>query len=286
MKTRIFGILLILLFITGCAQLPSRQAEVEMPELPKVSSAFAAKYAIYAMIASNTYHKDESERVHFPVDMLGWRLVDKNDNPTTEPTGNSITGLSWDIYENTRSSEVIFSFRGTDSYLDYLTASAMPWPLAIQYQQSRSAFEDYRENHPNKEITLTGHSLGGGLASGISVREGVNVVIFDPSPRIFDGWRDKHKPAKERVVIYQKGEVLIQARKYWPKLVRTFKPTDFYETNFDFGKFSPHRMDQLALGLLILGSKEKDSGLSAVLEETRQKLSSQADLEAAKVSDE
>ena len=101
--------------------------------------------------------------------MLGWWLVDKNDNPTTEPTGNSITGLSWDIYENTRSNEVIFSFRGTDSYLDYLTATAMPWPLAIQYQQSRCAYEKYRKSHPNKEITLTGHSLGGGLASGISV---------------------------------------------------------------------------------------------------------------------
>ena len=112
----------------------------------------------------------------------------------------------------------------------------------------------------------------------------MSVVIFDPSPRIFDGWRDIHKSAKERRVIYQKGEVLVQARKLWPKLVRTFKPTDFYETNFDFGEFNPHRMDQLALGLLILGSQDKDSGLSAVLEETRQKIPSQADLEAAKLS--
>ena len=51
MKTGIFGILPTLLLFTGCAQLTGRLGEPVMHELPKVDSAFAAKYAIYAMVA-------------------------------------------------------------------------------------------------------------------------------------------------------------------------------------------------------------------------------------------
>ena len=282
MKNVFLGLVLVLLGCAAGAPPGDVQAVDTPPELPRVNTGFAAKYAIYAMVASNTYHKAESERVRFPVEMLGWMQVDLDDRPTSEPTGTRMSGLAWDVYEKAGTNEVIFSFRGTDSPLDYLTANAMIWPFAIQYQQARKNLQEYRRGHPEKRITLTGHSLGGGLAAGLSVRKGIDTVIFDPSPRIFDGWGDKHKPA-ERVVVFQKGEVLTHARRLWPKLVRTFDKRSFFMTEFDFEDFNPHRMDQLALGLLSLGAKS-DSALAAVLDATRPKIPSPADAKAAEAA--
>jgi hypothetical protein len=277
MKKPFFGLLLAILSLAVCAQAPTNApVSKDMPALPTVNASFAAKYAIYAMVASNTYHKNERERVHFPVELLGWQQVDLNDQPTTKATGTRKSGLAWDVYEKKDSNEVIFSFRGTDSRRDYLTSSAMPWPLAIQYRQARHNFEKYQAAHPDKHITLTGHSLGGGLAAGLSVRKGVDTVVFDPSPRIFDGWGDKHLPAKTRIVIFQKGEVLEKVRKVWPKLLKTFERESFYMTEFDFQKFNAHRMDQLALGLVYLGGLES-SDLVAVAEAIRGKIPGASD---------
>jgi hypothetical protein len=275
---KLLGLLFAIVSLAVDAQTPTgNPVAKEMPALPTVNPSFAAKYAIYAMAASNTYHKKESERVHFPVELLGWQLVDLNDKPTTKPTGTRRSGLAWDVYEKKDSDEVIFSFRGTDSRRDYLTASAVPWPLAIQYQQARRSLEKYQATHPEKHVTLTGHSLGGGIAAGLSVRKGIDTVVFDPSPRIFDGWGDKHLPAKTRIVIFQKGEVLEKARRVWPKLVKTFAKESFYMTEFDFQKFNAHRMDQLALGLVNLAALESDSGLAAVAEATKHKIPSDSD---------
>jgi hypothetical protein len=278
MRKPFFGLLLAILSLAVDAQPPaSGPVSKDIPPLPTVTASFAAKHAIYAMVASNTYHKKESERVHFPVELLGWQLVDLNDQPTAEPTGTRRSGLAWDVYEKKDSDEVIFSFRGTDSGRDHLTANAMPWPFAIQYQQARHNLEKYQATHPQKHITLTGHSLGGGIAAGLSVRRGIDTVVFDPSPRIFDGWGDKHLPAETRVVIFQKGEALEKVRKVWPKLVKTFAKESFYMTEFDFNKFNAHRMDQLALGLLNLGALENDSGLAAVAEAANRKIPSASD---------
>lgn len=282
MRKPFFGLLLAILSLAVEAQpVASIPVANDMPPLSVVTPAFAAKYAIYAMVASNTYHKNESERVHFPVELLGWQLVDLDDHPTTSPTGTRRSGLAWDVYEKRDSNEVIFSFRGTDSLRDYITSNAMPWPLAIQYQQARRNFEKYQASHPHKHITLTGHSLGGGLAAGISVRKGVDTVVFDPSPRIFDGWGDKHLPAKTRVVIFQKGEILSKVRKVWPKLVKTFARDSFYMTEFDFQNFNAHRMDQLALGLLNLGASEPNSDLLTIVEATKHKIPSISDAAVA-----
>jgi hypothetical protein len=49
----------------------------------ELTATIAGKYAIYAMIASNTYHKKTS--VRFPVELLGWVQVDVDGKPTNHP---------------------------------------------------------------------------------------------------------------------------------------------------------------------------------------------------------
>lgn len=212
----------------------------------------AARYAIHAMASSNAYHNPD--RPHFAIDKLGWTLVDLAGKPTSQPSQKRKSGLSYDVLEKRDSNEVIFAFRGTNSKKDYLTANFAIWPFSLQYTQAGQAFRQYMASHPDKKVTVTGHSLGGGLALSMSVRYGVDAVVFDSSPRIFDGLGDKHQPAT-RVLVYESGEILAVARKLWKKkLDDVILPENIYKATFDFGGASKHRSDYLAIGMVKLGA--------------------------------
>jgi len=223
-----------------------------------ITSAVAEKYVVYAMMSSNAYHK--TDRAKFALEKLGWIQVGLNDLPTDQPTKESRSGLAYDIYKKQGTNEAVMAFRGTDSKRDWPTGNLMAGAL-IQYKQAREAFDAYRESHPNEKIIVTGHSLGGGLALSISVRKGIDAIVFDSSPRIFDGLGDKHLPAT-RVLIYQDGEVLEIIRKYSKKIFEVIPQENIFECFFDFGTrniVNKHRSDYLASGLLELGAKENQA---------------------------
>jgi outer membrane protein OmpA-like peptidoglycan-associated protein len=226
-------------------------------EPPALTPEVAARYVVHAMIASNSYHK--SDRVKFPVETLGWIQVDLDGKPTDRPTKVMKSGLAYDIFAKENTHEIIFAFRGTDSFLsDGIWANFAVPPLNVQYKQARRELAEYLKRHPDKKVTVTGHSLGGGLALCMSVRYGVDAVVFDSSPRIFDGLGDKHLPAT-RVMVYQRGEILEKVRKFWMKLFEAVSPENIYTASFDFGKANRHRSDQLARGLLDLGETADDT---------------------------
>ena len=242
--------LLAVLFTLFATHVFAQDTDVSF-EPPKITAEVAAKYAIYSMIASNSYHK--TDRVKFPVEKLGWIQVDGNGKPTDSPTEERKSGLAYDIFEKENSNEVVFAFRGTDRKKDYLTANLAIWPFSIQYTQAKKAFGEYIKSHPDKKVTVTGHSLGGGLALSMSVRYGVDAVVFDSSPRIFDGLGDKHLPAT-RILIYEGGEILAVVRNLWKKIFEVVPRENIYKASFDFGRANKHRSDHLALGLLKLGA--------------------------------
>lgn len=217
------------------------------PMTPEV----AGKYAVYAMMASNAYHK--SDRITYPLEELGWVQVNLDGTTTTEPTMTYSSGLAYDIYEKRGSNEVVWAIRGTDSKLDYLWANFAIYPL--QYKQVNRDFQAYQNKPENakKAISVTGHSLGGGLALSVSVHSGVQAITFDSSPRVFDGFRDEHKPAT-RIIIYEDGEILELVRKHWKKIAEVVPKENIYECTFDFDGLNRHRADGLASKLLELGA--------------------------------
>jgi len=233
-----------------CAPAWAEEPAVEF-EPPELSTAVAAKYALFAMIASNSYHKADRERFH--VELLDWMQVEADGQAGDKPTYQGKSGLAYDIFENRKTGEYIFAFRGTDSKRDYLWANLAVPPLDIQYLSARKRFGEFLAAHPGSKVTLTGHSLGGGLALSMSVRYGVDAVVFDSSPRIFDGLGNKHLPAN-RVMIYESGEILAVVRKFWKNILRAVPRENIYKATFDFGGVSRHRSDFLARGLLNLGA--------------------------------
>lgn len=195
------------------------------------------------MLASNSYH-DESKR-HFPVDKAGWVLVDKDGDPTDEPSKeNKLTGFAYDIYEEQTTNKSVIAFRGTDSKQDWVLSN-FAVPFSIPYKQAGRAVRKYLKNNSSRNLVVVGHSLGGGMALSTSVRYGVPAITFDPSPRIFDGIGDHHETAL-RVVIYQSGEVLEEARKRWLKIKEVVKPEDIYTCSYNFNGENAHKSDILA----------------------------------------
>ncbi len=196
---RQFNILLPILFaalLASCSSVP-----IKTRNYHSVDQDTAKAYALYAMISSNAYQDMESLR--FPLEKIGWNLIYSISDDS---------GLAYDILEDENSDEVIFAYRGTESldFGDWFTNSFIVSP---QPEIAYSALKTYIKNHPRKHITLTGHSLGGGLAIGMSLRLDLDAVVFNSSPRFFDGfglgiWGWKDSNHAKRVAIFQKGEVL------------------------------------------------------------------------------
>jgi hypothetical protein len=263
-----------------------------------INAEVAARCAVYAMASSNAYHqpprKSRHPKMFFPIHRLGWTLVTPDSVPIAlaadgrpaQPTHeSSLLSLAFDIHE--RGGDTIFAFRGTDDVMDYVTGSlGIAWSL--HYARARQHFVRYARRNPARRIVLTGHSLGGGLALSASVRrdvleeirgalpagaQGYGAVVFNTSPRVFDGWGDRHVPA-QRTAIYQDGEVLEHVRRLWErKFNQVVAPHSQFETRFDYQdkcgqgdlKDASHRADLLADGLLRLGVTA-DPSLQPVLD--------------------
>ena len=218
-----------------------------------VTDDIAANYAIHAMASTNSYHNG-SDRITFPIDKLGWRLVDMDGKPTTKSSKeDGFTGFAFDIYEKEGSGDVIFAFRGTNNYKDFLWANFALWPFNLQYHQAKDYFDRYlkKSGKAREKIVVTGHSLGGGLSLCVSVKFGIRAITFNPSPRVFDGFGNNHEKA-ERIAVYEKGEVLDLARKLWRKDNEVIPKENLYQSNYihSLNIVKQHSSDLLALGLL------------------------------------
>ena len=250
--------------LVSCATTEKQSNSTHSPQ--PGSKEIAAKYAIYAMMASESYHAEE--KIKFPLELAGWSRVDLNGNKTDDPAADHwFTGLSYDIFQKDNSNDVVIAFRGTDSKWDYIVSNFTPF-ISPAYKQAKKEVLEYKNLHPNRNLIVVGHSLGGGLALSVSVWNGVNAYTFDSSPRIFDGLGDHKEPA-ERVLIFQKGEILERFRQKLPKVSEVVPDKNTFEFAFNFNGVSNHRGDCLAYGLLSLGA-ENDPVLQNVLDKTKQ----------------
>lgn len=221
-----------------------------MPYPTPVNSEEAAKYAIYAMAASNSYRT----RKRFHLEKIGWEEIMFKKH--------FFLGLAYLVYQHTETKEIIWAFRGSNSIKDYLTGNLAIFPWFNQYKKARKVVRKFVLKNQPKNITVCGHSLGGGLALCISVRQGIPAIGINSSPRIFDGLGDNHKSA-ERILIYEDGEILEKLRKIHPKAKKAVPKENTYVTTYDF-QGSQHNGYKLANSMAKHGS-QIDSSLSLLV---------------------
>ena len=113
-----------------------------------------------------------------------------DDNKLDDPIGwqrfswqpDQATGFSAGYYFNSQSNEVVISYTGTNDFMDkanWLTGFGLPLPqiyAAVDY------YFKVKSEHPDANITFTGHSLGGGLASLMAVYFDKQATVFDEAP--------------------------------------------------------------------------------------------------------
>jgi len=98
------------------------------------------------------------------------------------PTDSS--GFEAVAYRNAQTNEIVIAYTGTDELKDWWTnvggVSAL-WATDQMKSAARFYAEVCRAN-PEANITLTGHSLGGGLAGLMAVLFNRSAYTFDPAP--------------------------------------------------------------------------------------------------------
>lgn len=216
--------------------------------------------ALQAMMASNAYVGDPT-RTRFPINTLAWRKVDLEGRPLDKEVnsyspvciGNIFSSLQFDIWESATTAHTIFAFKGSEELADWIMAN-LALVISLPYKSAKKHVREYRDRFPMRTVSLTGHSLGGGIALSVSVWEGLDAVVFDSSPRVFDGMGDHNEPALRRAV-FEQGDPLEHIRASYPKFLEKISPGGLFETNFDFHGASKHRMDLLAEGILRMSNR-------------------------------
>ena len=151
----------------------------------------------YAQMSLNAYC-DTEDRYDLGPDLINVRNAD-----------NDEAGFAYSIFErrsNGRLDEVIIAFRGTelgdtrDMYQGNAAGRQNPRGLAL-YDEIAA-----RPEYASVPITVTGHSLGGGIATHVSLqRDGADAYIFNSSPRF---WRRGPIAENDRLSIVEQGELL------------------------------------------------------------------------------
>ncbi len=125
----------------------------------------------YAQLANRVYNRTQANRTPVPV---GWKEL-------SWIADEDLTGFSAGVYQN--GNDIVISYTGTNEkkIADGLVAD-VPAAVGLPSAQVWEAMELYLEvkhDHPLADITFTGHSLGGGLASMMAVFFGTQATTFD-----------------------------------------------------------------------------------------------------------
>ena len=134
----------------------------------------------YSILAGAAYFSTRTDINRFPIPQ-GWsELID-------DRRANDQTGFEARAFQS--GTEIVISYAGTDPNNTSLFAPDWQANFALvngnwsgQLLQAAEYYLLIKAANPNATITLTGHSLGGGLAALVAVFFGVPASIFDQAP--------------------------------------------------------------------------------------------------------
>lgn len=162
------------------------------------------KNAVYAILADSVYwdvrrdNKDnapDGSKSNWTPVPSDWKLIDEMSGSGKQ--GKALhpeyEGFTARAYKNKQTNEIVIAYAGTEDFTkdpwyhglsgDGKNDGLLSVGLASkQANQAAIFYQTIKSKHPASNITLTGHSLGGGLASLVGVWFNKNAVVFDPAP--------------------------------------------------------------------------------------------------------
>jgi Lipase (class 3)/RTX calcium-binding nonapeptide repeat (4 copies) len=144
----------------------------------------------YALMSGASYFDTRDEINRFP-DPIGWTRGSR-----FPAALNNGSGFEASAFGNgttlTTSSEIVISYAGTydkDTSGDKVADVGLATGLgSLQLLQAAEYYLQVKAANPDATITLTGHSLGGGLAALVGVFFGVKAQTFDQAPFAESAW--------------------------------------------------------------------------------------------------
>ena len=201
----------------------------------------------YAQLAVNAYddHRDDF--------VMGaeWRALERHPN--------NAHGMAYDIWERQSTAggrEVVLAFRGTEF------ATIPDWRDGNfgtkQNADGVAVFDQARLKYPAARYTVVGHSLGGGIATQISLsRPSVSSYIFNSSPRFK---APAYPESNVRVSVAEAGEVLKAVR-----ILGREATQDYYSLNCSGGiAITQHFSKPLATCLTRIASWDDPAAMTSL----------------------
>jgi hypothetical protein len=176
-----------------------------------LDSKMAKQTLPYALLSRDVYD-DKGGNVGTATE---WKRTDNWDtlllkNGASTATINSIrnSGFYAAVYQNQKTGQISIAFRGTDSIIELnVSGRANAGFLPMQYEAASTLTAIVKRNAgPDQSITLTGHSLGGALASYAANDNKIKNVVTFNAARGFQSDGFVNNP--NQINIYTRGEII------------------------------------------------------------------------------
>jgi len=131
-----------------------------------------------ALLSATSYRHDTASR-HYSPAPPGWTELSLPGSLTRNPSSD----FSAVVYQ--RGNEIAIAYTGTDAKPTEMALVNLPLFAGAMSQQLKDAallYAEVRRRNPGADITLTGHSLGGGLAALVGVFFNERAYTFDVAP--------------------------------------------------------------------------------------------------------
>ena len=168
------------------------------------------KYFDMAKMASFVYHDNNSEK-ELPE---GWEMAnnlsDRTQNALNGFNSNKVNdGFYADIYR--KGNEYVLAFRGTESSdLEDLATDAGQalgsTVLSSQYYKAKDIIVAMQKDCPKCSISITGHSLGGGLASVAGLASGLPTYTFNAAGINLNTIKDIKDNSQDNITAYYSND--------------------------------------------------------------------------------
>lgn len=217
---------------------------------PAETAALAPRIATLAVLANNVYRRER------PIVLPGWKEA-------IPPSDGK--GLAYAVYvrpDKENPVEAVLAFRGTDDPRDWAQNLKL---TNEQTEGAEAAFAQFDREYrrPGVALSVTGHSLGGGLALRTSfLPNGVPATVFNWAPFWPPRVSDPADPA--RLCIWEQHEILAFVRKKMEKPAISWGRTRMIRVNFSHERTDrQHEMEPLARSL-VKAAAPYDAGLREV----------------------